>query len=130
MSVKIGESIILSGEKHRGYLTVAEASTHDVSLPYIVINGSQPGPRLCILGGVHPLEYAGIEGVLKVANEVEPGELRGTLFLLPVVNTDGFHARAAFNNPIDYVNQNRVYPGDAQGTMSRRVAHVIFQEFV
>jgi len=47
-----------------------------------------------------------------------------------VVNTDGFSARAAFNNPIDYVNQNRVFPGDETGTMSRRVAHALFDEFV
>jgi hypothetical protein len=130
MSVKIGNSIIKRGEKARSYLKVAEASTHDVILPYIVINGAQIGPKLCVLGGVHPLEYAGMEGVLKVAKEVDPRTLKGTLFLLPVVNTDGFHAKAAFNNPIDYVNQNRVYPGDPKGTMSRRVAHLVFNEFV
>jgi predicted deacylase len=83
-----------------------------------------------VLGGVHPLEYAGTEGVLKVGNEIDPSKMKGILFLLPVVNTDGFHARAAFNNPIDYVNQNRVYPGDPKGTMSRRVADVVFTEFV
>ena len=130
MSVKIGNSVIRRGEKLRGYLKVAEASTHDVTLPYIVVNGAQVGPSLCVLGGVHPLEYAGTEGVLKVANEVDPKTIKGTLFLLPVVNTDGFHAKAAFNNPIDYVNQNRVYPGDPKGTMSRRVAHLVFNEFV
>jgi predicted deacylase len=130
MSVKIGSSIIRRGEKLRGHLKVAEASTHDVTLPYIVVNGTQAGPRLCVLGGVHPLEYAGTQGVLKVANEVDPKTMKGTLFLLPVVNTDGFHAKAAFNNPIDYVNQNRVYPGDPKGTMSRRVAHLVFNEFV
>ena len=130
MSVKIGNSIIRRGEKLRGHLKVAEASTHDVTLPYIVVNGAKAGPRLCVLGGVHPLEYAGTQGVLKVANEVDPKTMKGTLFLLPVVNTDGFHAKAAFNNPIDYVNQNRVYPGDPKGTMSRRVAHLVFNEFV
>jgi hypothetical protein len=130
MSVKIGDSAIQRGEKVRGYLKVAEASTHSVTLPYIVVNGAHEGPKLCVLGGVHPLEYAGIEGVLKVANEVEPKDVKGTLMLLPLVNTDGFHARAAFNNPIDYVNQNRVYPGDPKGTLSRRVAHIVFNEFV
>jgi uncharacterized protein len=130
LSIKIGHSIIQRGEKFRGYLKVAEGSTHDISLPYIVVNGVKEGPKLCVLGGVHPLEYAGIEGVLKVANTVDPKDVKGTLFLLPVVNTDGFHAKAAFNNPIDYVNQNRVYPGDPKGTMSRRVAHLVFNEFV
>jgi uncharacterized protein len=130
LSIKIRNNIIQKGEKVRGYIKVAEASTHDVNMPYIVVNGAHEGPKLCVLAGVHPLEYAGIEGVLKVANEINPSKMRGTLFLLPVVNTDGFHARTAFNNPIDYVNQNRVYPGDPKGTMSRRVADVVFTEFV
>jgi predicted deacylase len=87
-------------------------------------------PTLCVLGGIHPLEYASILGVLRVAQEVEPGELKGALILVTVVNTDGFNARAAFNNPVDYVNQNRVFPGDPEGTMSRRVANALFENFV
>jgi len=130
MSILIGGTIIEMGKKAKGLLKVGEASTHDVLMPYIVVNGSQPGPKLCVLGGVHPLEYASIEGVLRAANEVEPMSLRGVLLAVPVVNVDGFHARAAFNNPIDYQNQNRVFPGDPTGTMSRRVAHAVYTEFV
>jgi len=95
-----------------------------------VINGKEPGPTLCVIGGIHPLEYASIVGVQRVAQEVEPEHLAGTLLIVPVVNTNGFEARAAFNNPIDYANQNRVFPGDEVGTMSRRVAHTLFTEFV
>jgi len=130
LSIEIGGVDIGGGRKVKGFLKVGEASTHDVTMPYMVINGFQPGPKLCILGGVHPLEYASIEGVLRVAREIEPGDLKGTLLVVPVVNADGFNARAAFNNPIDYVNQNRVFPGDPTGTMSRRVAHMVFDEFV
>lgn len=130
MSIKIGEVKIEGGEKVKGFLKVGEASTHDIIMPYIVVSGSQPGPRLCVLGGIHPLEYASIEGVLRVAQEVEPSDLTGTLLVVPVVNADGFNARAAFNNPIDYVNQNRVFPGDPTGSMSRRVAYALFDEFV
>ncbi len=130
MSITIGDADIGGGEKVKGVLKVGEASTHDVMMPYIVVNGSQPGPTLCVLGGVHPLEYASIEGVLRVAQKIEPTGLWGTLLVVPVVNTDGFNARAAFNNPIDYVNQNRVFPGDPAGSMSRKVAHTLFEEFV
>lgn len=130
MSMIIGGTKIDEGEKVKGLLKVGEAPAHDVAMPYIAISGAQPGPRLCVLGGIHPLEYASIEGVLRVAREIEPGVLRGTLLVVPVVNTDGFEARAAFNNPIDYVNQNRVFPGDHAGTMSRRVAYILFDEIV
>ncbi|MCW4036943.1 MAG: succinylglutamate desuccinylase/aspartoacylase family protein [Candidatus Bathyarchaeota archaeon] len=130
MSITIGGVEVDKGQKAKGFIKVGEAPAHDVVMPYIVVNGAEPGPTLCVLGGIHPLEYASVEGVLRVTNEVEPEDLRGTLLIVPVVNTDGFEARAAFNNPIDYVNQNRVFPGDEVGTMSRRVAHALFEELV
>jgi hypothetical protein len=130
LSFKVGEREIEPGEKAKGFIKVGEASTHDIKMPYIVINGDKGGSTLCVLGGIHPLEYASIEGVLRVAKDIKPGILKGTLVLVPVVNTDGFNARAAFNNPIDYVNQNRVFPGNPEGTMSRRVAHTLFDNFV
>lgn len=130
MSITIGGVEIKRGEKVKGFIKVGEASTHEIKMPYIVVNGSESGPNLCVLGGIHPLEYASIEGVLRVANEIEPKDLKGTLMIVPVVNTDGFNARTAFNNPIDYVNQNRVFPGDERGTMSRRVANTLFKEIV
>jgi len=130
LSITIGKVEIGRGEKAKGFVKVGEAPAHDVVMPYIVINGKEPGPTLCVIGGIHPLEYASIVGVQRVAQEVEPEHLAGTLLIVPVVNTNGFEARAAFNNPIDYVNQNRVFPGDEVGTMSRRVAHILFTEFV
>ena len=130
MSIEIGGEEIGRGEKVKGFVKAGEASTHDVMMPYIVINGNEEGPTLCVLGGIHPLEYASIQGVLRVVNEVEPEDLKGTLLVVPVVNTDGFNARAAFNNPVDYVNQNRVFPGDPEGSLSRRVASCLYENFV
>jgi len=104
LSISIGEVEIGEGEKVKGFHKVGEASTHDIRMPYIVVNGSRPGPTLCVLGGIHPLEYASIEGVLRVAREIKAVDLRGTLLVVPMVNADGFNARTAFNNPIDYVN--------------------------
>jgi predicted deacylase len=130
LSFKVGDREIELGEKAKGFVKAGEASTHDVTMPYVVVNGSEPGPTLCVLGGVHPLEYASIEGVLRVAQEVEPEELKGALILVPVVNTDGFNARAAFINPVDYVNQNRVFPGNPSESLSRRVANCLYENFV
>lgn len=130
MSFRVGDREIVPGEKAKGFVKAGEASTHDVMMPYVIVNGVDPGPTLCVLGGVHPLEYVSIEGVLRVAQEIEPEGLKGTLILVPVVNTDGFNARAAFINPVDYVNQNRVFPGSPDGSLSRRVASCLFENFV
>jgi predicted deacylase len=130
MSIRIGDKMIHPGEKVKGFVKAGEASTHDIMMPYVIVNSSEPGPTLCVLGGTHPLEYASIEGVQRVAQEIKPEELKGILVVVPVVNTDGFNARAAFNNPVDYVNQNRVFPGDLKGSLSRRVASCLFDNFV
>lgn len=130
MSIKIGEIKVESGERVKGFIKVGETPSHDVNLPYVIICGAEDGPVLCVLGGVHALEYASIRGVIRVIKEVQPEDLSGTLIAIPVVNMEGFDDRAAFINPIDYVNQNRVFPGDSEGTMSRRVARALFENFV
>ena len=121
---------ISSGEIRKGYLRIAQASTHSVQLPYIIINGSREGPVLTVLSGVHSVEYAPIEAVLRLAEEVIPEILRGTLILLPVVNTEGFHALKSYENLLDHLNQNKVFPGDPEGSMTRRVANAVFSHFV
>ncbi len=130
MSFRVGDKVINPGEKSKGFVKTGEASTHDIMMPYVIVNGSEPGMSLCVLGGTHPLEYASIEGVQRVAQEINPEGLKGTLIVVPVVNTDGFNARSAFNNPVDYINQNRVFPGDPKGSLSRRVASCLFDNFV
>lgn len=130
MSIIIDEVEVSKGEKRKGFLKVGEASTHEIKMPYLVINGVREGPVLCVLGGIHPLEYASIEGVQKVGQRISPDQLSGALVVVPVVNTDGFNARAAFNNPVDYQNQNRVFPGEEEGTLSRRVAYSLFEKIV
>jgi predicted deacylase len=128
--MNVGGRIISPGEKVTGYLKVGSTSTHDVRLPYIIIRGEAPGPTLCVLGGVHALEYASIEGVQRVGKELEPENMKGSLIIVPIVNMEGFSNRVAFNNSIDYVNQNRVFPGDPSGTMSRRVASTLFDNII
>ena len=130
MSIQIENIIAQKGEKINSFLNVGEASTYEVKIPIIIINGIQPGPKLCVLSGIHPVEYTSIEAVLRIAEKIEPKDLKGVLILIPVVNIDGFHARAAFNNSIDYKNQNRVNPGNSNGTMSERVAYTLFEKVI
>jgi hypothetical protein len=126
----IGDEVIELGEKVKGLVKVGETPSHDVNLPYIIIRGEASGSTLCILGGVHALEYASIEGVQRIARDLEPKDLKGSLIIVPVVNMEGYDDRAAFINPIDHVNQNRVFPGDPEGSMSRRVAAGLFEHFI
>jgi len=130
MSFQVADANVEPGEKHKGYLTIAHASTHEVRMPYIVVNGAERGPVLTVLSGVHALECAPVEAVLRLADSVEPTDITGILALVPVVNTEGFHARKPYSNQLDHLNQNKVFPGDPDGSVTRRVAHAVFHHFV
>ncbi len=130
MAFRVGELTVERGEEQRGYLEVGRASTHDMDLSFIVINGSGEGPTLCVTAGVHSIECAPVEAALRLADSVEPGELSGTLVILPLVNTEGFHARTPYHNDLDHLNQNKVFPGDPEASVTKRVAHAVFDGFV
>ena len=130
MSFQVEETVIERGKAHRGWVEIGEASTHTVKMPYIVINGAKDGPTLTILGGVHAVECTPVEAIYRLADSIDPNELSGTLILVPVVNTEGFHARKPYHNILDHLNQNKVFPGDAEASITKRVAFHVFDKFV
>lgn len=116
------------GTKAFGFLDVARSSTTMYKIPVAIFNGSELGPTLCVLGGVHGMEYSSIEAVVRLTRTVDPQKLRGVLITVPVVNQAAFEARSVVQSPLDRLNQNRVFPGNSTGTMSFRVAHTLCQE--
>jgi len=130
MSFQVDDKVIERGKKHRGWVEIGKASTHKVKMPYIVINGAKDGPTLTILGGVHAVECTPVEAIYRLADSIDPNELSGTLILVPVVNTEGFHARKPYHNILDHLNQNKVFPGDAEASITKRVAFHVFDKFV
>jgi predicted deacylase len=130
VSLSIGGIEVPSGTRSKGYIRICEASTHEVNLPWVAFNGFFPGPTLCILGGVHSLECTPIEGLIRIIEELDPSTMMGRLLIVPVVNTIGFEARTPYDNPWDHLNQNRVWPGDPEGPLTKRVAHTVWTEFL
>jgi uncharacterized protein len=130
MSFKVQDTVIEQGKVHRSYIKIGDASTHEVNLPHIIINGAKQGPVVTILGGVHAVECAPVEAIYRLADKIKPEELSGTLILVPIVNTEGFHARQPYHNQLDHLNQNRVFPGDPEASITKRVAYHVFEHFV
>jgi len=130
MSFKVQDAVIEQGTVYRNYIKIGYASTHEVKLPYIIINGAKKGPVVTILGGVHAVECAPVEAIFQLADKIKPEELSGTLILVPVVNMEGFHARQPYHNQLDHLNQNKVFPGDSEATITKRVAYHVFEHFV
>lgn len=94
-------------------------------LPVYVLRGKAAGPTLAITAGIHAAEYPGIGAALRVAQETDPAALRGTLIVIPLVNTPGFFERAMYTNPRDGKNINRTFPGHADGSPAERVSHFL-----
>jgi predicted deacylase len=97
-------------------------ATEEVEIPFAVIEGSRPGPRLLVTAGVHGSEFCSIETALRLT-KLRPEELSGTLIVLPILNMRGFTGRSIYVMPEDGKNLNRVFPGKPDGTVSERLAH-------
>src|SRR5438034_6530102 len=99
-------------------------------MPAFVIRGRQPGPTLAVTAGIHAAEYPGIASATRLAREVDPAALRGTLIVVSPVNSPGFYERSMYTNPVDGKNINRTFPGDPAGSAAQRVTHFLTTELI
>jgi predicted deacylase len=102
----------------------------DVSIPVSVIAGTMDGPVLALIAGTHGYEYPPILAMHRILKRPELEALRGTLIIVHVANPSSFYGRTIYYNPADGENLNRVFPGDAGGTESQRIAKVITSEVI
>ncbi len=100
-----------------------------VEIPFTVFVGGQRDPHLLVISGVHGDEYEGPAVLHDFVQEIDPAQLRGTLTLVPIANPQAFHAGAR-RNPADLGDLNRAFPGNATGSATERLAHLLFQELV
>lgn len=119
---RVGEVSAQPGTKASGFVEVPGTG---VRMPVTVVHGAEPGPRVLITGGVHGGEYPGIEASIRLARDLDPGAVRGTVVLVHPVNLPAFHARLQYLVPLDGKNLNRQFPGKATGTASERMAHAL-----
>jgi predicted deacylase len=125
------ESLALEpGTKSFHSLTVGQTPAGEFSLPLTAIRGANPGPTVSIIAGIHACEYIGPVTCLRLAELIDPGELRGTLLIVPVVNLRSFELRTPFVSPLDGKNMFTLFPGDPNGSFSEQVAFAISEKLV
>lgn len=112
------------GQKTVGYIEVPGTL---VRMPATVIAGTKPGKQILITGGVHGGEYPCIETAIRIAKELEPEAVNGTVAVIHPVNPAAFLAKLQYYGPFDGKNLNRAFPGKALGTVSERIAYVVHQ---
>src|SRR5262249_24358411 len=79
--------------------------------------------------GTHGDEYEGQVALCNLVKSLDPARIRGRVIILPAAN---FPAALAGRrtSPIDEGNLNRLFPGDADGTVTQQVAYHIEHELV
>ena len=99
-----------------------------VSTPVLVVNGSKPGPTLCLVAAVHGDELNGIEIVRRVVHDIDPKKLSGVVIGVPIVNVQGFRRGSRYLP--DRRDLNRYFPGNPKGSAAARIAHSFFSKVV
>ena len=95
-----------------------------LNMPVFVARGIQPGQTLCVTAGIHGDETNSVEIARRVFAEIDAAELSGTMFMLPMVDADGFRNRK--RAMADGRDLNRSFPGSANGSVASLVANFVF----
>ncbi|MGE5579194.1 MAG: M14 family metallopeptidase [Bacillota bacterium] len=125
--LRVGPLAARRGEKVSGLLPV---SGLEFQVPVTLVNGISEGKRVAVTGGIHGAEYPGIEAACRLAAALDPQAVKGSVVVVHVANPPAFFARSIYIGPMDGKNLNRVFPGDASGTASDRIAHTLFNDVI
>jgi uncharacterized protein len=102
---------------------------HDQTLGVHKLTAGREGPTLALLGGVHGDEPEGVIAIRRLLNELEATQLAGTVRAVPVSNPVAF-VHGTRSTPTDGLNLARVFPGEADGSVTLRLAHLITTQVI
>jgi N-alpha-acetyl-L-2,4-diaminobutyrate deacetylase len=116
--------------KQQGYLRVPYSHNlggwANVMIPMTLI-AHGTGPTVLVLGGNHGDEYQGQIAIMKLARAISQEQVHGRLILIPSLNFPAALASTRLS-PIDGMNLNRAFPGDAEGSVTSQIAHYLTHE--
>ncbi len=105
------------------------ANGQPLALPLHDVQGTAGGPTVGISAAIHGDEGIGVEVLRRLLEDPALENLKGRLLLLPLANPLAFQSYSR-NTPIDMLNLNRVFPGDANGWLTEQLAQVISDQFL
>jgi len=105
------------------------ASGYPLAIPVLTITGARPGPRVGLSAMIHGDEIEGLLIARELWRTIEPADLSGSLWLMPVANPLAMEMISR-NTPIDMLDMNRLFPGAPDGWLSEQQAHAITQGFI
>jgi predicted deacylase len=100
----------------------------DLHIPVRVLRGVDAGPTVFISASIHGDEIIGVEIIKRLLAHRALKSLKGTLFVIPIVNVFGFNNRSRYLP--DGRDLNRSFPGSEKGSLASRMAYIFFNEVV
>lgn len=126
---KIGKQRIAPGSRQTVDLPVSVLSDHTpVNMSVHVIHGRRDGPVLFVSAAIHGDEVIGVEIARRLLRSATIDGLRGTLLVVPIVNTFGFLNHSRYMP--DRRDLNRCFPGGRSGSLAARLADLFMREIV
>ena len=124
--LQLGDACVDYGKRTDLNLSVPAGESDPATfVPLSVIAGTQDGPVVAIIAGVHGYEFAPILAADRLAREVLAADLDGTLIIVRVAHMPAYEDRVPYVNPYDRKNLNRSFPGSPDGTQTERIAHLL-----
>ena len=118
--------------KQSGYIRLSHSTDESaygwLLIPAVSIRNGV-GPRILGLGGVHGDEFEGQIAWTRLAQSLQIADVRGHLLILPALNLPAALAGRRVS-PLDDLNLNRRFPGDARGTPTDRIAALVERELL
>ena len=120
-----------NGRQHgflRLFHSVHSSAYGFIPIPIVVLKNGD-GPTALLVSGNHGDEYEGQVALCNLVKSLDPARIQGRVIILPAAN---FPAALAGRrtSPIDGGNLNRLFPGDADGSVTEQIAYYIEDELV
>lgn len=94
-------------------------------VPLTVVRGAAgDGPGVAVFGGTHGNEYEGQIAVKRLCLDLDAANMSGLVVLMPQLSESACRAGTRVS-PLDGVNMNRAFPGDARGSVSYRISNFV-----
>ena len=106
--------------------SVDRSPYYQIRTPYFRIRRGK-GASVLLMAGNHGDEYEGELQLGRLIRSLATRDVRGTVTIVPTVNQPAVMA-ARRCSPLDGGNLNRAFPGDPDGSPTKRIAHFLEHE--
>ena len=134
--LEIEGCVVAPGEKKRSQVALLQLPDGtSVSIPLLLINGAQPGPRVYLGAAIHGDEVNGIAILTRALKEIDLRRLAGSIVCVPVQQPLALYADhrlplAQFlRSPLDQAPADAwaCFPGKDDGNLAQMTAATLFR---